>query len=237
MIKKTAIPTLPLLSTLAVLLTLMVSSGAAREVRAIYLAGPGQALSKAHIVGENVDLELDLPQRNLSPPVDIPRGDLQLVALPEPLPAGAEIPAGAPKILIPASWQRCILIFLGDPRNSVFPARIIPVNGAGENFPLGSTLVYNVSNYTIGGKFGSQRLVVKPGQTELFGEPIPEFGSYRVAIDFIAEKDTEPTALFRSKWQHYPEARQILFVVPQIGQERPRIWGVLDRGGSATSEP
>ena len=236
MIKKTAIPTLPLRSTLILLLTLTVSSGTARQVRAVYFSGPGGALSTAHIVGESVELELELPQRNLSPAVDIPSGDLQLVALPEPLAADAEIPEGAPQIRIPASWQRCILIFLGDPDNPVFPARVIPVNGAGEGFSKGSTYVYNLSNYTVGGKFGEKRLVVKPGQNGSFGAPIQEFGSYAVAIDFIAEGDSTPTALFRSYWQHDPEARQILFVVPQIGQKRPRIWSVFDRGGANEAE-
>lgn len=221
-----------LLPALILSLAALTSPVSAREVRTIYLPGSGGPLSKVHLIGAKVHLELELPPRNLSSAVEIPKGDLQLVALSKPPASPEDIPQGAPQILIPESWQRCILIFLGDPGNPVFPARIIPVNAGGVGFPKGTTRVYNLTDATIGGKFGTERILVKPGKTETFDAPMRDFGSYPVAIDCILKDDAAPRALCRSNWQHDPEARQILFVVAQKGQPLPRVWSVLDHAWS-----
>ena len=221
-----------LLPALILSLAALMSPVSAREVRTIYLPGSGEPLSKAHLIGAKVNLEIELPQRNLSSAVEIPKGDLRLVALSMPPESLEAIPQGAPQVRIPESWQRCILIFLGDSDNPVFPARIIPVNAGGVEFPKGTTRVYNLSNATIGGKFGNERIIVKPGKMETFNAPIRDFGSYPVAIDCILKDDAAPRAICRSNWQHDPEARQILFVVAQKGQPLPRVWSVLDHAWS-----
>ena len=225
-----------LLPALILSLAALTSPVSAREMRTIYLPGSGGPLSKVHLIGAKVHLELELPQRNLSSAVEIPKGDLQLVALSKPPASPEDIPQGAPQILIPESWQRCILIFLGDPGNPVFPARIIPVNAGGVGFPKGTTRVYNLTDATIGGKFGTERILVKPGKTETFDAPMRDFGSYPVAIDCILKDDAAPRALCRSTWQHDPEARQILFVVAQKGQPLPRVWSVLDHAWSPITQ-
>ena len=237
MIKIAMTSTLRRLSTFLLLLAVTGSLGLAREVRAIYFSGHGGPLASVYLVGEEVEVELELPQRNLSPAVEIPKGELYLAALPKPPASLEEIPQGAPKIRIPEAWQRCVLMFISDPDNPVFPARVIPINGGGEDFPKGSTRIYNISKYTVGGKFNELGVVIEPGKSATFGAPIQEFGSYPVAIDFIAKGDSKPTALFRSHWPHDPEARQILFVVPQVGKARPRIWGVRDHGWSKEPAP
>lgn len=229
------IPTVAILrwlSSCIVLLAITSTPGTSREVRAIYFSGYGGSLTSVYIVGAGVEAEMELPQRNLSPAVEIPKGELSLVALPKPPASLEEIPQGAPRIRIPESWQHCILIFISDPNNPVFPARVIPINGGGKDFPKGSTRVYNLSNFIVGGKFNEERVVVKPGKIVTFGAPIRDFGSYPVTIDFLSEGDSKPTPLVRSKWQHYPEERQILFVVPQDGKARPLIRGVRDHGWS-----
>lgn len=203
----------------------------ARQVRAIYLPGSGGPLPKAYLIGAEKSFEVELPQRNLSPEVKLPNGDLTLVALPSLLPADTKIPEGAPRVTIPASWGRCILIFLGDPSNKVFPVRIIPVNASTVNFSKGSTRIYNLSKTTLLGRFGDERVQLKPGKSESFGAPIRDFGSYPMGIDCIPEGETAPRAVCRSVWQHDPESHQILFVIPKEGSILPRIWGVLDNGG------
>lgn len=133
-----------------------------------------------------------------------------------------------PRIRIPADWQRCILILLGDPDNSTFPARIIPVNASALDFTKASTLVYNHSDATIGGKFGADRIVLKPGKAVRFNAPAQDFCSYPVEIDCIPKGTTTARAVCRSMWQHNPDARQILFVVPKKRQPIPRVWGIFD---------
>ncbi len=201
----------------------------AREARAIYLPCSGGPLPEAHLVGAGVSTRIDLPQRNLSAEVVLADGDLVLAALASPPANLEEIPKGAPLVRIPASWERCFLIFLGDPTNEVFPVRVIPVNAGVLNFPQGSTRVFNLSETLLGGAFGGRRIVVKPGETATFEAPIRDFGSYPVAIDCLPKGETRPRAICRSTWQHDPAARQILFVVPQNGRIIPRVWGVLDQ--------
>lgn len=202
----------------------------AREISTIYLPGAGGAIPKAYLLGAPKAIEVELPQRNLSPTVKIPNGDLTLAAL-SSLPAeDGKIPGGAPRVSIPESWNRCILVFLGDPRNTVFPVRIIPINASQANFPKGNTLIYNLSKSTILAQFGKERVQLEAGKSESFGAPIQGFGSYPMGIDCIPHGETKPRAVCRSVWQHDPESRQILFVVPQEGQVIPRVWGVLDKG-------
>jgi hypothetical protein len=203
----------------------------AREVRTIYLAGTGSQLYKAYLLGAKTALEVELPQRNLSPEAKLPNGDLTLIALPSAPVEGTPIPEGAPRCTIPESWQRCILIFLGDPKNTVFPVRIIPVDASSVNFPKGSTRIYNLSKTTILGQFGKERVHLESGKSTTFGAPISDFGGYPMGIDCIPEGEKTPRAVCRSFWQHDPEARQVLFVVPQIDQVLPRVWSVLDKGG------
>ncbi len=202
----------------------------ARDVRTIYLPGTGASLAKAYLMAQETALEVELPQRNLSPEVKLPNGDLTLIALPSAPVAGTPIPEGAPRCTIPASWQRCILIFLGDPKNTVFPVRIIPVDASTANFPKGSTRIYNLSKTTILGQFGKERIHLESGKSKSFSAPIQDFGGYPMGIDCIPEGEKTPRAICRSFWQHDPESRQILFVVPQVDHILPRVWGVLDKG-------
>lgn len=216
---------------LAVLLLVVTPQLAAREVRTIYLPGAGAPQAKAYLLAAETTLEVELPQRNLSPGIKLPNGDLTLVALPSPPVEGGEIPRGAPQCTIPESWQRCILIFLGDPNNPVFPVRIIPVNASEMHFPTGSTRIYNLSETTLLGQFGNERIHLEPGKSKSFGAPIQGFGSYPMGIDCIPHGETSPRAVCRSVWQHDPDSRQILFVIPQEDRIIPRVWGVLDQGG------
>lgn len=205
-------------------------AAAARKARAIFIQPPEPVAEKATLFTGTVYAEIELPQRNLSPEVDLPDGDLTLVVLPGKLAPDAKVPEGAPKFIIPAAWSRCILLFFPDPSNKVFPARVIPVNASTENFPNGDTLIYNVSTAAIMGKFGTQVVKVMPGKSSIVKPPISGFGDYEVAIDCAFPDDTKPTAVCRSTWQHDPDVRQILFVTPPTpGYKVPRVWGILDR--------
>jgi len=216
----------------AVILALLITTAPslqAREVRAIHLPANAGQLKNAHLIGAATSFEIELPQRNLSSPVRIPNGELLLAALAAPPGEAGEIPAGAPKVRIPEDWSRCILIFLGDTRNTVLPVRIIPVDASSARFPKGSTYVFNLSNSTLQGQFGNQRVRVESGKTAMFNAPLREFGSYPMGIDCLIPGEAAPRAISRTYWQHDPDARQLLFVTPQEGNPLPRVWGILDR--------
>lgn len=223
------IPTPRLALTFICLIGMALPSAAARKVRAIFISPGSPALEKAVLFTGVQSVEIELPQRNLSPEVSLPDGDLLVAILPTPPAAGDDLPAAAPKIKIPAAWERCILLFFHDPTNPVFPARVIPVNASTADFPKGHSLIYNVSNASIQAKFGEEQLSVKPGNIASLRPPVAKLGDYLVAIDCILPGETKPTAICRSTWQHDPDVRQILFITPTPGFKVPRVWGILDR--------
>ena len=121
------------------------------------------------------------------------------------------------------------MLFFPDPKNPVFPARVIPLNASTGSFPIGHTLIYNVSNAAIMARMNKEVAKILPGKSELVKPPLTAFGSYPVAIDGLLPGETKARAVCRSTWQHDPDARQILFITPAPGYDVPRVWGILDR--------
>jgi hypothetical protein len=201
---------------------------AACKVKAIFVQPPDEVPERAVLAAGQKFLDIELPQRNFSPAVELPPGT-QVVAVLATQPAKSEMPTGAPVFKIPETWTDCILLFFHDPSNKVFPAKIIPVNASSADFPLGHTVIFNVSSATVMAKFGEEFARVEPGKSVTVKEPRSGSGDYPIAIDCAFPGEKEPVALCRSTWQHEANARQILFVTPQTGQKIPRVWGVLDR--------
>ncbi len=232
------IPSLPssstkrLLAATACLFLAVVPAAAACKVKAIFVQPPDNVPEKAVLVVGKKFLEIELPQRNFSPEVELPAGEMLVGVLPA-RPEKPEMPPGAPSFKIPETWTDCILLFFHDPNNTVFPAKIIPVNASSANFPLGHTVIFNVSSATVAAKFGEESALVKPGQSVTVKPPRSGSGDYPVAIDCSSPGDNTPIALCRSTWQHEANARQILFVTPMPEQKNPRVWGVLDRPASS----
>lgn len=217
------------IALIAACLFLSASSASAKcKVKAIFIQ-PSDEVPEAAVlcVGEKF-AEIDLPRRNLSDAIELEPGDSPIIVLPSK-PIGREIPPGAPDFTIPDSWSNCILLFFHDPSNKVFPAKVIPVNASSADFPLGDTLIYNVSRATVGAKLGTEVVKILPGKSAAVKPPRTGSGSYLAAIDCAFPGDKQPTALCRSTWQHEAGARQILFVVPQSEQKIPSVWGILDR--------
>lgn len=227
-------PSARLLAILGSAVLVFTDQSAARTARAIFIQPPAEAPAAAVLATAGQFIDVELPQRNLSAEVTLPDGDLSLLVLREkPLPDTAPDPA-APKVRIPAAWKRCLLIFFPDPSNKVFPVRVIPVNANPDNFPLGHTVIYNVSSASILGKFADKVIRIRPGDSARMEPPVKGPEDYLVAIDSIHKGDARPTAVCRSTWRHDPQARQLLFVTPPASGRVPRIWGILDRPSPAS---
>lgn len=210
-------------------LVAVLPASAARKLRAVFIQ-PGQAVPEKALLYDGMKgIEVELPQRNFSPEVNAPDGDLELVCLQSAPDAGQKLPAGAPRVRIPKEWDRCLLLFFPDPKNTVFPARIIAVNASDAEFKAGESLLFNVSPATVRGTFGDKVVKASPGEKVVIPPPIDRKGDYLVAIDSAMPGDKEPTPICRTTWRHEPEARQILFVTPEPGTAIPRVWGILDR--------
>jgi hypothetical protein len=201
---------------------------ASKKVRAIFIEQGNIKHSNVLLFVNGSAIKIELPQWNFSAEVDLPDGELD-VAVISTLPAeGKPIPVNSPKIKIPESWSRCLLVFIPDPANKEFPAKVIPVNADSANFPKGNTMIYNLTSATIVGKFGSESVKVLPRKSASYKSPIPDFGNYIADISCYLPGNKESIPICRSNWFHNPKARQILFVTPSSNSKVPRVWGVRD---------
>ena len=119
-------PASRLLLTLGFLIALSLPSAAARKVRAIFIQPAGEALEKAVLFTGTEYAEIELPQRNFSPEVDLPAGELLVAILPKQLDAGAEVPAEAPKIKIPGLGAAASCCFSQTRTTRCFPPASSP---------------------------------------------------------------------------------------------------------------
>jgi hypothetical protein len=215
----------------------LVSAAHSREVLTILVPGPYDAPKEAYLSNGKTSIRLDLPQRNLSQEVEIPDGELVMAVLPKPPENPDQIAPTAPTVRIPEAWERCLLIFIPDRETKIFPFRVIPIDISGSKLANGKTLVCNLTDKDIGVRLDQRKAHVEPGQSATIEAPRRDFGPYPVAIDCLIKGEKTPRAICRSMWQHDPDSRQILFVIPQDGREIPRVWGVLDSAKSETRSP
>ena len=202
---------------------------AARTARAIFIQPPDGSVEKAILFTGTTGIEIELPQRNFSREVSLPDGELTLAVLTQVPTKDGPVPPLAPVIKIPASWSRCLILLFPDSNNKVFPAHAVPFNASMDQFPVGHTMVFNVSRATVMVKLGKEEVRVKPGQSASVKPPLEKFGDYLVAIDCAFAGDKEATPLCRSTWRHDPQSRQILLITPEDGGKVPRVWGIQDR--------
>jgi hypothetical protein len=218
---------LPQSVALAFLLLSLPCMGA-KAMRVMYIAGGGTTLENCVLHDGTVSHKVDLPRRNLTETLPFPDGELVLRALPKPLASGEAVPPDAPRVTIPESWTRCILIFMSDPSNKVLPVKIIPVEASDTKMPLGHTLLFNCTQATIRGKFGNVVVTCKPGDSTDIKPPRQDSGDYDVAIDCFYPGETLVKPVCRSTWNHNPSVKQFLFATPDPHRKLPHIWGVND---------
>ena len=191
-------------------------AAAGRIALTIFLDSPAGAPDSAVLVSEKGLVEITLPKRNLSQEFDLPGGDLMLAALSSHPKDGEPIPKNAPTVRIPESWDRCILLFFPDPSNDTFPVRIIPVNASQAVFPLGKTLVFNLSDARLIASFGgkqSQHTFLRTGN---YRGPDP-------GVRLLSRRHRLPAGKFRStgrRLSHHMAARSGIPPDPIRGPRR-----------------
>jgi len=205
------------------------STLSARTVRSIFLQPPPGAPKSAFLYTGSEAIEVELPTRNLSAEVEIPKGQLSLAILPNALGEDGVVPSGAQRVNIPVEWENCLMVFLPAAQREVFPATVLVINTSDSKFPIGETMIYNLTKTHFMGQFGNSQLAVKPWKNGSV-KPTGKNGKvYPVAIDCVFPETNKRTAITRTNWVDYPDARQILFVTMNSTSKVPRIWGVVDR--------
>lgn len=201
----------------------------ARSLRTLFLSPQQDSPNQAFMYLEGESTLIKLPRRNLSAEIELPNKPLSIAFLSSPLEEGEELPSGAPIVKIPAKWKRVYLLFLPDSNNTVFPAAVIPINASEEKFALGETVIFNLSDSYIKGKFGSRVLKIGPRKSKVLKAPLEESGSYRVQVACALASDSENwVPLVSSTWRYNANVRKLMFVVPHPRRKYPFFWSVDD---------
>ncbi|MEO8617047.1 MAG: hypothetical protein ABI600_18045 [Luteolibacter sp.] len=204
----------------------LLATASARTLSAVYFRPPAGAPEKVQATHSKGTIEVLLPRMNLSIPVKIPAGDLVLRITLEPVPTGAEIPAGAPTITIPAAWTDVILLFSVNPKDPAFPFSVTPLNASAASFKPGEIIVFNRTDATIGAKLGDEGFKLTAGATTKVNLSKAPEGDYPMHFGYIPAGETEARPLANSTYRNQPTLRQILFILPEPTRQVPRIWSV-----------
>lgn len=211
-----------------IFIVLLPATSFGRSARAMFLGATADMPKEAILLIGGGLVTVDLPSRFLSPEIELPSAPSTAVVLQtRPLP-DEEINPAAPVIRFPEESTRCLLLFIPDASNSVFPARVIVIDASPSKFPAGNTIIFNLSKANIAGKFGDQEVKVGAGQKRVLNPPRSDAGSYPVHVACQISPDADWVTLCSSTWRHHPKVRQLMFVAPHNERKFPRIWTVTD---------
>jgi hypothetical protein len=223
--------------TLFALLLLSLAAQAAdqtsRTCRVLFLDGSDNGPEKLHLFDGKSSQEVELTRMGFSPAYDIIPGDLTLSLLPKPPTpptTGGDppvIPLDSPKATLPAAISDFYLIVSNDLSNKLVPVKIQIVNASANTFKPGQMLWFNLTENTIGGVVGSQKLLVKPNSRIILDPPANKQEDYHANIQFIPPGKERVEPLCETSWSHDPRNRSVYFVV-NSGGILPRILGFPD---------
>lgn len=194
-----------------------------RTCRVLFLNRPADAPITMHLFDGKASREVDLPGMNLSMVYDLPPGTLSLALLPSPLSDPEQLPPGAPSATVSKTASDIYLLVMTDPANKVAPVRLQVVDVVAANLRRGQTLWFNLTELTIGGQLGSERLVVKPASRALMKAPRSDGGDYSVSMAYRMEGKEHTYPICETRWIHDPRARNLGFITAKDGKRTPRV--------------
>lgn len=202
-----------------------------RTCRILFLDAPADGPEKLQLFDGKSSQEVELSRMSFSPIYNIASGDLTLALLSKP-PALPErgafvIPPSAPTATLAAAITDFYLIVTSDPSNKTAPVNFQVVSANAGNFKPGQQLWFNLTDHTIGGTLGSQKLLVKPHSRGIFDAPTSTHGDYHVRIQFKSPENPRVEPLCETNWTHDPLNRSVFFVI-NTGGILPRILGIPD---------
>jgi hypothetical protein len=198
-----------------------------RSCRILFLERPDKAPASLHLFDGQTAREVDLPSMNLSKSYELPVGDMTLTLLPTWPIDPKQIPAGAPKCFVPAAVNDFYLLVMNDPTNRIAPVSFQIVDTGAAMLSPGKTLWFNLTEYAIGGKLGSETIVLKPKSRDLMNAPRSDTGDYPVSFWYRAnddEKKNTPYPICETLWTHDPQNRNLGFIFNVQGSRTPRIF-------------
>lgn len=191
--------------------------------RIVFLDRPANAPSTLYLFDGQVSQKVELPGMNFSPVYELPAGPLTLTFLTEPAKKPDELPLGAPSVKVPETTLDLYVIVVSDPTNKVAPVRAQVIDAGAEKLKKGQTMWFNFSDLLIGGKLGSESLMIKPKGSVVMEPPRNEAGDYPVSLAYRKSGSDEQFPICETRWLYDPRSRLIGFIIPEDGILAPRV--------------
>jgi hypothetical protein len=194
-----------------------------RTFRVLYLKAPSSAPRELVLFDGEESQEVKLPRMNFSPVYEL-RAGVKAVALLNKAPERVEeVPREAPRVRIPEEVTDFYLFISTDANNPISPVRMTVVDAASKDFGIGQMLWFNLTDNTIGGKIGGERIVIKPKDRYLMDAPVEDASNYPVKLAYRMDGNPRVYPICETRWFHDPNSRNVAFVFPRPGVRTPRV--------------
>lgn len=196
--------------------------------RILYFNAPAGAPEKLFLFDGTESQEVELPKMNFSPVYELAPGKLTIALLPEAPADPTKIPANAPKVAVPEGVVDFYLLVSSDKTNKVAPVRMQVINAGSDKLKLGQMLWFNLTDKTVGGMVGTEKLLAKPNKRLVLDAPAKGHVDYKVSLSFRIPGDKQLYPLADTSWRHDPRSRSVVFIHDDPGSRTPLVNGFSD---------
>jgi len=194
-----------------------------RTCRILFLEGPDSAPNSLHLFDGARSQEVELPRLNLSPVYEIPAKTMTISLLPAPLEDPAKLTPGAPTAKIPEGVTDFYLLLTHDASNQVAPVKMQVINAGADRLRAGQMLWFNLTEYPVGGRVGSEKLAIRPRSSVTLDPPATGANDYPVDLAYRLPNKDDVYPICETKWLHDPRSRSLAFIFAKPGVRTPRV--------------
>lgn len=214
---------------LSVLLVHANAAETPRTCRILFLAKPASAPEKLYLHDGINTQEIEVNSLSFSPIYPIAKDSRALAILTQrPANPAESPPSQAPKALLSENTQDFYLILSSDPHNKIAPVRLQIIDADAKQFRAGQMLWFNLTDHTLGGLVGTQKLLLAPKSKLVMHAPTLRDSDYPVNIHYLPTGQKQQEPLCETRWIHDSKTRNVLFVLQETGTITPRIIGIPD---------
>jgi hypothetical protein len=170
--------------------------------RILFFNAPADAPQKLFLFDGTESLEVELPKMNFSPVYELASGKIVITLLPGAINDPKKIPADAPKVVVPKGVVDFYLLVTSDKDNKVAPVRMQVINAGADKLKLGQMLWFNLTDLTVGGMVGTEKLLIGPKKRLVLDAPAKGHVNFPVSLSFRITGDKQLYPLCETKWRH-----------------------------------
>ena len=148
-----------------------------------------------------------------------------------------KIPPAAPGVAVAEGLGDFHLIVTSDPAKMIAPVRMQVINAGADKLKSGQTLWFNLTNTTVGGTVGSEKLVIQPNSRVILDQPSGINQDYPVNLTFRLPGDERLYPLCETKWRHDPRSRSVAFIIAEKGVRTPLVMVFPDFRATPAAKP